>query len=453
MRTDAAVALHTPSVAGETTHMNISFANRARNTGIEATSAGRIRFDPTAPTFRRNPHDQYARLRDEAPGLRTLGTLVLTRYADVLAALRERRLRVDLIPNTVVRTARRLEAGDTAQVERFIRGSIVFTDDPEHLRLRRLINQCYTPAMLQRVKGIIEKEVRHLLDLAASAESIDAIADIAKPLPLNVLCTWMSVPDDFRSYIERQVHLIRLFLDPGMMSKSQFASTISAVAELTEFFVGHAKQCSDRREDNLISSLSAARNDGDRLSEAEVAFACVMTFVAGHETTQCLIGNSLDTLLRTPAELATLRADSRLIDAAIEESVRYETPLQMTKRVAPCALTINQHEVREAEQILLCLGAANRDPRAFAQPDSFWIGRDRVSHLGFGSGMHACLGGALARMQATACVSAMLDRFECIERVEDEQRWQTDSIILRGLVALPLRLGPQRQSARWGRST
>lgn len=423
-----------------------------RLSGGERTGTSRrIRFNPLDAAFRQDPYPLYARLRDEAPYLRALGMLVLTRHTDVQAALRDRRLSVGLIPAAIAGGIGKLNLDGAQQIERFIRNSIVFTDSPDHLRLRRLINPAFTPASLVHLKTITRDEVDALVGRALDAGRVDAISEIAAPLPLNVLCAWMGVPVAARDQIAAHVSAIRGLLDPGMMTRAHYEETIAATAHLTRFFVDHASRAAGSRDDNtLIARLAGARSDGDRLSDMEVAFACIMSLVAGGETTQCLIGNTLDMLLHFPAEAARLRAQPGLIGAAVEESIRYQTPLQLTKRVAPQAVEINGHRVAQGEQILLCLGAANRDPRVFDSPERASLERGRCAQpgaqLGFGSGMHACLGGALARLQAETCIAALFERTHAIERSNHATRWQTRSLILRGLETLPLRF--VRRSAR-----
>lgn len=413
-------------------------------TSPPAARAGtRIKFNPTAPEFRRDPYGVYAELRANAPHFRTLGTLVLSRYDDVAAALKARQLSVDLIPRTIVQRADRLGMADVEQVVRFIRNSIVFTDNPEHARLRRLINQAYAPAALERLKRIIRVEVEALVDAAARSQTIDAVADLAALLPSGVLCAWMGVPRERRDWVREHVHVIRYLLDPGMMSRAQFNAVVQSMATLTTFYVEHARTMREKSDDNLIALLSQARNGGDRLSETEVAFACIMSFVAGNETTQCLIGNALYALDRFPEQARRLRADLGLITKAIEETIRYETPLQLTKRTATEDMDINGCPVKAGEPILLCLGAANRDPAVFPEADAFQIERTKNPHLGFGHGMHVCLGGALARMQAETCIAELLTRFDAIEPLEPEMTWQSHSLILRGPERLRVRLVPR----------
>ncbi|AYZ64667.1 cytochrome P450 [Burkholderia multivorans] len=404
---------------------------------VEPVRTARIRFNPIDPAFHADPYPTYAQMRRDAPHLRALGTLVLTRYADVVAALKTRDLSVALIPETIERAARRLDVGDISEISRFIRQSIVFTDNPAHLKLRRLVNAAYSPAMLTAVERTVDVQVSALLDaIDARGGTADFIADFARPLPVNVLCAWMRVPEARRAWIAEHIHMVRHLLDPGLINRDRLVRTRTSLRTLTSFFVDHLRTIGD--DDGVIGALTIARDDGDRLDEIDIAFACIMTFVAGTETTESLVGNLFDTLLAHPDALAALRDDRSLIDAAVDESIRFETPLQMTKRIARAPQSINGIDVRADEQILLCLGAANRDPEAFDAPDTFRPDRRGPPHVGFGYGMHACLGAALARMQAARSVAYSLERYAHWRRTSPDVRWQTHSVILRGRGALPI---------------
>jgi cytochrome P450 len=419
---------------------------------IATAPQGRIRFNPMDPAFRRDPYPMYARLREDAPYLRTMGTLVLTRHADVLAALKDRRFSVDLIRAGAVRAAAKHEVCDFAQAERFIRNSLVFTDNPEHTRLRRLINQALTPRMMGGLEPIIAAESLALIEPALADSDIDAVERFAAPLPVNVLCRWIGLPTEARAPVARHIHAIRHLLDPGVISRADCVEAVRAVAELTACFVAHIRQVEPCGDHSVISALSTARGaDGERLDEIEVAFACIMFFVAGTETSQCLIGNLLEALVQQPHTFAWLKAHPERIVQAVEESIRNETPLQMTKRVACEPLEINGHPVRAGEQVLLCLGAANRDPQVFADPDMYRLDRSGAVHVGFGSGMHTCLGAGLARLQTRIFTTLLLARCVSMERTSALRQWLAHSVILRGPAKLPLRItaGAGQRETTW----
>ncbi|MBA3772845.1 MAG: cytochrome P450 [Ramlibacter sp.] len=409
-----------------------------------------FRFNPTDPAFIQEPYSTYSYMRREAPHLQALGTRIFSRYTDVLAALRERQLSVALIPQTISRTATKLRLEGFDQVTRFIRGSIVFTDNPAHLRLRRLVNQAYTPRALAELKSLIEEEVSSCLLLSEGAGAFDLVETLAKPLPVRVLCRWMNVDEDKRDEIAGHIHNVRLLLDPGMMSKRDYVRAATSLGQLTESFLDHAAQ---RRAHagGLVNALACAQSDGDRLSDEEVAFACIMSFVAGTETTQCLIGNTFQALAAHPSQQRALQADASLAGRAVEETLRYQTPLQFSKRVAVEPAEINGLRIAAGEQILLCMGAANRDETAFTEPDVFDLARSGPGHVGFGFGLHACLGGQLARMQAEQVLLSMLERYGswC---ADPAVTWQSESLILRGPTRLLCEL-PSVRSRSAGRQT
>ena len=408
---------------------------------VKASAGQRIRFNPFDPEFRRDPYPTYALLRAARPS-RSLGTLILTRYEDVVAALKTRAFSVDLIPQTILRHAEKLGLSNIGLADRFIRSSLVFTDDPAHTRLRRLLNQVFVPAFLEELRPAIRARVRDLLDAKFNPSSFDVVEDLAAPLPLGVLCDWMGVPTRDQPEIGRHIHAIRALLDPGMMTRVGLEHVLLSLSDLTDYMSLRVAKVDLALGPlgALVERLAAARFEGQGLSQEEIAFACIMCFVAGGETTQCLIGNTVRALLEHPDQLELLRSDpSSRITATIEESIRYETPLQMTKRLALEDTVIGGEEVFKGEQILLCLAAANRDPLAFPDPDRFDITREVRPHVGFGYGMHACLGGALARMQAEIAVEALLEREPVLRRADPADSWQSHSLILRGMTSLPIR--------------
>ena len=408
-------------------------------TSAQSPAAARLKFNPFDPEFRAAPHLVYDRLRSEAPFFRTLGTVVLTRYDDVAEVLKSRAFSAALIPQTITAHAKQLKIEGIEQVERFIRKSIVFTDNPDHARLRRLVSQAYSASAIAGLRPMIVREVDDLLDAAAPAGTMDLIRDLAEPLPIRVLCNWLGVPPADREFIRGHIHSIRFLLDPGLMTRSDLRTVLAAMSELVEYFRARIARGEGAASDDLSVRLASARSDEDRLSEEEVVFACIMSFVAGTETTQCLIGNLIDTLLANPEQLAAVRRDPALVPAAVNETIRLETPLQLTKRLALSDFPLGENVIREGEQVLLCLAAANRDPEKYAAPERYDVARAGPPHVGFGYGMHNCLGGVLAQMQAELVLEAFVRRVASAERTDARRVWQSHSLILRGLDTLPLR--------------
>ncbi|WDD92374.1 cytochrome P450 [Burkholderia sp. FERM BP-3421] len=411
----------------------------SRQPATATATAPAFKFNPTHPDFVQDPYPTYARMRREAPRLQALGTRILTRYDDVLAVLKHRDLSVALIPDTIQRMASRLRVERLDQIDRFIRSSIVFTDNPAHVRLRRLVNQAYTPRAVARLAPLIDDEIAACLRAFDDGAPADLIAALARPLPVHVLCRWMRVEATHRADIAHHVHNVRLLLDPGMMGRRDYVRAAESLAWLIDFFSAHADGPAAAHE-GVVRDLVAARADDDRLSHEEVAFACVMFYVAGTETTQSLIGNVVLALVRHPRQLALLRERPELVERAVEESIRYDTPLQFTKRVARTATEVNGIAIAAGEQILACMGAANRDEDVFERADVFDCLRTGAPHVGFGYGLHACLGGQLARLQAERALHMLLARYPAWDLDPTGVTWQSESLILRGPAALRGRL-------------
>jgi cytochrome P450 len=253
----------------------------------------------------------------------------------------------------------------------------------------------------------------------------------------------MALPPALAERTGGWTHDVRFLLEPGLMSATDFDRVAGVVAEFTGAVAELVAQRRTRPGPDLISELaSVVTAGGDRLGDEEAAFIAIMCFVAGHETTKSLIGNGLLALLRHPGQLTRLRRDPGLLEGTVAEALRYDSPLQMTKRLATRDTEIGGTLVPAGDQVLLCLGAANRDPGVFARPDEFDIGRDCAGHLAFGTGMHGCLGGALARLQASAAFGALLRRAPRLElaAAPGELAWQDQSFIVRGLTRLPVSL-------------
>lgn len=405
-----------------------------------------VRFNPFTAEFRRDPYPAYARLRDHRPIARTMGMWVLTRHADVRAVLADRSFSSDVIPQMVSRS---LDAGrpDTG-IERLGATSLVFTDDPAHARLRGLVNTVFTRTSVETLRPLVSRIAADLVDRIDGAGDTDAIAHLAAPLPVDVLCSWMVLPRPVADRVAGWTRDIRLLLEPGLLRRGE-RERVGGVIEV--FTAALVEVIGDRRRrpgDDLVSELVAARTArGGALGDEETAHILIMCFVAGVDTTTSLIGNALLAILTRPEMADIICNQLDLVPGAIRETLRYDSPLQMTKRVATHDTSVADHVIASGEQVLLCLGSANRDAAVFTRPDDFDPARPATTrmgdHLAFGHGMHGCLGGALARLQAEVAVTEILRR-ESRPRIScdpDELAWQESSLILRGLTRLPIELG------------
>lgn len=391
-----------------------------------------VRFNPFSAEFRRNPYPAYRALRETKPVHKTLGMWVLTRHTDVRTVLLDRSFSAGLIPQLVTKQAGRVSGENVARIERLGRKSLVFTDNPDHARLRGLVNRVFTAPAVAKLRPLAEKVAGELVAKASANGGMDAIAEFAAPLPVAVLSEWMALPAELREQVAQWTHDIRFLLEPGLMKGEDFtrvADVVERFAHALDAVIAVRRECPG---DDLISRLLVTRTGGgDRLSDEELVFVCIMCFVAGNETTKSLVGNGI---------LAHLTHDVRPEPVnAVNETLRYDSPLQLTKRLATRDVEIGDATIREGDQVLLCLGAANRDPEVFTDPDTFDPGRDTTGHLAFGHGMHGCLGGLLAGLQAEVAFETLFRHR--ITLVGEPLEWQDHSFIVRGLKRLPVSIG------------
>ncbi|WP_067534018.1 cytochrome P450 [Nocardia crassostreae] len=395
----------------------------------------RITFNPFSSGFRQDPYPHYRQLREARPVHKTVGMWVLTRHADVRVVLHDRTFSAALIPQQISAQTERFGQREVGRIERLGRTSLVFTDNPEHARLRALVNGVFTTRAVTGLRPAVTRIAAELL--GRSGESLDLIADFAGPLPIAILCEWMALPRAAHAEVGPWTHDIRFLLEPGLLKFTDLAYVNAAIDGFTETLRPVIAERRSAPAEDLISRLVTARTQGgDTLTDDEVTALSIMCFVAGTETTKSLIGNAVLALLRHSGQAAALRANPDLIPAAVAETLRYDCPLQLTKRLATRDVEIGGEWIHAGDQVLLCLGAANRDPEVFERPDVFDLGRSGGGHLAFGHGMHGCLGGSLAVLQAEIALELLIAAD--VEPTATEIDWQDHSFILRGPSRLPL---------------
>ena len=389
-----------------------------------------VEFNPFLPEFIADPYPLYHRLRIEDPVHRSpMGFWVLTRYDDVTMALRDPRFGRAGFDELL--RARFGESGFDL--------SMLFRDPPDHTRLRMLVSKAFTPRVVERLRPRIQQVVDGLLDAVHPARAMDVIADLAYPLPVTVICEMLGVPGGdrarFRQWSEaiaRSLDAIAMPGDPEIVERGNAARR--ALADYFRALIAERRQAP--RAD-LLSELIAAEEQGDRLSEPELLATCMLLFVAGHETTVNLIGNGLLALLRHPAELRRLREDPSLVESAVEELLRYDGPAQRTGRMPSVDVEIDGRTIRKGDLLLAVIGAANRDPAHFPEPDRLDLTRGDNHHLAFGWGIHFCLGASLARAEAQLAINTVLRRMPALALATSAPEWREASA-LRGLRALPV---------------
>ncbi len=406
-----------------------------------------VAFNPTTRAFLADPYPVYRRLRERDP-IHRIGWLpgyVLSRYADVSAVLRDVRFSSDERNwSRYERMARRRrKQGLPDPYERS--PSMLRIDPPDHTRLRHLVSKAFTPRAVERmrprVEALVKEHVGRVADRAPGADGLapmELVRDLAAPLPVIVIAEMLGVPaedhEQFRQWSDEVVRTVGQ-ATPDDVRRSHVAS---------EALRAYMQQIVDARRaeprEDLISGLVAAEESGDRLSMDELHATLLLLLVAGNETTTKLIANAVIALLANPDQLERLRGNPEVTETAVDELLRYDSPVQMTTRLATEACEIGGRPVRRGEQLILLLGSANRDPEVFPDPDRLDLGRDGERHLSFSLGVHFCLGAQLARLEAGAALRGLVETFPRIVHGEARVDWG-DNMILRGPRALHLRVG------------
>jgi cytochrome P450 len=395
-------------------------------------------FNPFSSEFRDDPYPSYRAMRDAGPVIRTpFGSLMVTRYEPVDRILR----------SSTFRTPRGYrDANDPAGPSRFNpvgplslhrRHWLLFQSGDAHARLRKLITKVFTPRAVQALVPRIECLVDVLLAPALERGSIEVIGELAYPLPATVICELLGMPEADRGQNRAWAAAIAPTLDP-VATDEQIAAAEAAMRE----WDAYTRELMAERRRNpgqaLLDAMLAVEEDGTRLTSDEIAANTTFLFLAGHETTTNLIGNGLFALMRHPDQLAALRAEPGLVGGAIEELLRFDSPVQFTARVAVERTQVEGVEVEAEHPILLALGAANHDERRYDAADSLDIRRRDVKPISFGGGIHYCVGAALARTEARAAFQRFVSlprEFALTERPE----WRP-GINLRALTRLSVTL-------------
>lgn len=395
--------------------------------------AAPVRFNPLSLAFRRDPYQTYEGLR-QCPPFKTLGMWVITRYDDVSAVLKDRRFSASLIPNLVNRqlASHKLVC---PEIVRLGEKSIVFTDAPDHGRLRQLTNAAFNRKTIEALRPSIEASVAELLGRAITSKGVvELVSEVTEPLPLRVIREWMGIDASAEALIKHWTHMVRVFLEPGFITSDRYVELHHLLLEYMEFFRSHIARVRAEPDDYLISLLAHNNQNDDRLTDEELIYVCIMCYVAGVETTTSLLSNSILLFSYHPEQFDLLRSQPDLMSKAIDEVMRFESPLQMTKRVATEDLSVAGIEILAGEQMLLCIGSANRDNEVFPNAASFDITRDNAArHVGFGHGIHTCLGAFMAQMQLEVFLSRLIVSGKRPRVVEGSLVWSEHSLILRGL--------------------
>ena len=394
-------------------------------------------FELTRPPadFIDNPYPHYARLRERDPvHAMAGGGVLLTRYDDALAVYRDARASSDK------KIEFKPKFGDSLLYEHHTT-SLVFSDPPLHTRVRRLIMGALSQRAIARMEGDVAALVTSLLDRIAEKSEIDFIEEFAAQIPIEVIGNLLDVPRAERGPLRGWSLAILSGLEPAptpeMLERGNRA--VREFIAYLENLVGERRRKPGDYESDVLTRLILGEKDGERLTESELCHNCIFMLNAGHETTTNLIGNGMWLLLAHPAEMARLRAEAALVPSAVEEMLRCEGPIQLNNRRLTAPMALGGKDLPAGTSITIAIGAANRDPAQFPDPDRFDAARDPNRHVAFGQGAHACSGMNVARMEGRVAFSRLLARFPRIELAGAPERDRR--VRFRGFRRLPVRVG------------
>ena len=416
----------------------LSFGEAMRSVGAgavmlrERLQSG-VSYNPLSSRTAQDPYPVYAplRARDPVHRSRLLKAWLFTRHSDVDAILRDHQhFASDPRKGT-------LSSRQHAMLPPADEFTMLFLDPPDHTRLRSLVNKAFTLKAVDDLEPRIRGVLGSLLDDIEDPAGFDLMQAVARPLPVILIAEMLGVPSEdrerFRNWSAQRARLLEPMISPREREAGEAASRA-----FDAYFrpIVEARRAEPR--DDIVSALARAEDDGGRLTERETLNMLRLLLSAGNETSVNLIGNGVWALLRHPEQLQRLRNDPSLIPAAVEELLRFDSPVQADFRRVLADCEVNGFALRKRDNLVLLLGAANRDPDVFEDPDRLDVGRSQGSHLSFGRGIHHCLGAPLARLEGRIVLEMLLDRFPQIGLLQKRPRFRK-GIVLRGLQSLTVR--------------
>ena len=399
------------------------------------------RFDPSDPAFRADPYPFYDRLRELDPVHRTpFDTIVLTRYEDVAWTLRSNDFSRDVEANGNEPIDQLGKAKRARRQNRSGSKSILNLDPPDHTRLRRLVSKAFTPTAIERLRPRIQQLVDDVLDRAAALGGFELVDELAFPIPFQVISDLLDMPTDRADELRDWSQIITFALEPTS-TLEDLDRVDAAFAELVPYLIDVVESRRRSPGDDLLSALLAVEDQGDTLTMPELMSFVVLLYIAGHETTVNLIGNSVNALLKNPDQLARWHADPTIGPRAVDECLRFDGPVQQTVRVPMVPVTYQGLDgpivVEPGTIVTTVLGAADHDPSVFSDPHALRLDRPNANrHVAFAAGIHYCLGASLARLEAEIAVGTLVARFPDM-RATGDITWR-DRLTIRGVDRLEL---------------
>jgi cytochrome P450 len=422
--------------------MAVSAASVARAVGSpillswEKLTTG-VSYDLLSPKVQADPYAVYREMRTKDPvhWSELARAWFLTRYAEVSSVLKDSRFSVD---GTQQKSNARMgyKLDEASPLRRINKRWMLFVDPPDHTRLRGLVNRAFTPNAVEGLRPRIQELVDGLIDQVQGSGHMDIVHDLGDPLPAKVLAYLLGLPLEDSAVLKPWADVVGMGIDP-ILRPEVVVRINQVILEAGEYFERHIEQRRRNPGPDLLSSLISVEEQGERLSSDELLSLLFLFLAAGTETTTNLTCNGLYTILRHPDQLERLRQDPSLIESAIEEFLRFETPVQVTGRVANEDVEVGGKIIRKGHPVGLLLGAANRDPEQFPDPDRLDIGRTPNRHDAFSFGIHFCVGAPLGRAEAAIAIGTVLRRLPNLKLVSPTPQWRP-TMNNRGLQTLPV---------------
>jgi cytochrome P450 len=395
-----------------------------------------------SPAFVADPYEVFCEMRTDDPVLWSdgIGGWILTRYDDIVVSFKE----TSSFSNEG-RLAQSVEHLTGASRERLAKfeahyrtKGLLHSDPPDHTRLRSLVTKAFTPRVIETLKPRIKEIVTDLLKEASARGDIDIVRDLAIPLPATVIAEMLGAPTADRHRFRKWADDLLAFQGINKPPEAVLLQAQESLIEMRDYLMVQIEEKRTNPKDDLLTKLVQAESEGDRLSVAELINTCVTLLVAGHETTTSLLGSSVFTLLTHPEALAKIRADWDLLPQAIEEVLRYESPVSRQPRLMKRDFELDGKLLKKGEIVFQMLNAANRDPAHFENPETFDIFRKNNRHLAFGQGIHFCVGATLARAEANIALKTLFEMFPNIALVDPNPDWDVEKRNSRMLRKLPV---------------
>jgi hypothetical protein len=403
-----------------------------------------MQYDFNSREFLANPYPVFDQLRSNDPIFWSAENSywILTRYADIVSLIQSDQLS----SNRIVAHAARMPNEAKQHFRPFftaVSSWMLMIDPPDHTRLRGLVNKAFTPRVVENMRGLVQRLVDEMLAAAKKQGRMDIITDLANPLPATVISELLGVPAtdqrQFKAWSD-DIALALSGIDTAATKEELFAlynlGQRSFLA-LSDYFRERVIELRRHPQENLLSALAQAEEQGDRLTEDELFANCVLLMIAGHETTTNLIGNGVLALLQNPGQREALSANPELIVSAVEELLRYDSPVQKMGRIALADIHIAGKQIEKGQLVCFSFAAANRDPEQFESPNQLDIARKPNRHLAFGHGLHYCVGAALARLEGQIAINSILRSLPKLELANEKLEWHRN-FTLRGLKSLPV---------------